>query len=545
MNKVAWFITHDDYIDRRIFFFVDVLKQCGYQVKLFPYMYFNILSAEDPAFVIRPHTEKILREYNVPVDDLEEAGKFLSVVAREYCKSGNKSRYFKSSAVKLMEENDGISIVYYKDDIVFCYHCKYDSYSKLYVNANDILIQKCERAIAKALPDWDRKKSIEIDEVMLTARYNAQFEECIYAQVKNDTHLYSYNPVLETLSEVIPMQVTDKMDCLEGKSFDYTDFRQIIYDYSLIFTCVQQELKHEIPDVVYVADLPTLPIGIMLKKTTDCQLIMDCHEWWWKQTILWEPDLQNKIDLVDKYERELYPLCDICITVGEYLASRMQEHIGCEFGTIYSCMSQTLMNTGMIEEGFLQSKYGLPKDTKILIFQGGMSTHRNLDNLARMTRYFSEDVYLLLLTTGMYQSVFKEILVKEGNPERVIWGGWIKQEELLRYTKSADFGIIPYIAVNDYAECFVPNKLMEYFESQLPMFYDASLKELQLVAGGNNVGIELDLKNPAEAGKRINELMHNKTIRDNCVANYHKSNNKFCYDGQKTAFEIMLQKIGI
>ena len=45
MGKKAWFITHDDYVDRRIFFFVDVLERSGYQVKLFPAYYINVLSS--------------------------------------------------------------------------------------------------------------------------------------------------------------------------------------------------------------------------------------------------------------------------------------------------------------------------------------------------------------------------------------------------------------------------------------------------------------------------------------------------------------------
>ena len=39
MNKSIWLITHDNYIDRRIFFFADVFRGMGYSVRLFPSFY--------------------------------------------------------------------------------------------------------------------------------------------------------------------------------------------------------------------------------------------------------------------------------------------------------------------------------------------------------------------------------------------------------------------------------------------------------------------------------------------------------------------------
>ena len=72
MGKKAWFITHDDYVDRRIFFFVDVLERSGYQVKLFPAYYINVLSSMDPSYVLRPVSKSTVREYNVDFSDISE-----------------------------------------------------------------------------------------------------------------------------------------------------------------------------------------------------------------------------------------------------------------------------------------------------------------------------------------------------------------------------------------------------------------------------------------------------------------------------------------
>ena len=43
-KKIAWLVTHDAYIDRRILFFADVLMENGYSVKLFPSAYTDSVS---------------------------------------------------------------------------------------------------------------------------------------------------------------------------------------------------------------------------------------------------------------------------------------------------------------------------------------------------------------------------------------------------------------------------------------------------------------------------------------------------------------------
>ena len=361
----------------------------------------------------------------------------------------------------------------------------------------------------------------------------------------NSCLLYIFQNNDNNLIEYSSMPIIDSSANEEFNEQRYKDFKDDVYDYSKIFLKVKEELQEEIPDIVYVADLPTLQIGIKLKEKFGCKIIMDCHEWWYKQTVLWEPYNKRKQLLSDYYEKELYPKCDLCITVGKFLAGRMQESIGSNFEVIYSCICNSFDVDSNNEEISLIKKYNLPENSKIVVFQGGMSSHRNLENLARSTKYLDKDSYLLLLTTGNYQNVFKHILRKEGNPKRVIWGGWIPQKELLKYTRKADLGVIPYTAENDYAECFVPNKLMEYITAKLPILFDETLQELKLVVGGNQFGFGTDLRNVESFGKAMNDLLHNKERLEQYRKNFNRCDNSFCYNGQKKNFEEMLKKYNI
>lgn len=557
MGKVAWFITHDDYIDRRIFFFVDVLEKKEYQVKVFPAFYINVLSSMDSSYVKRPISSRIVREYNVDVNGILETEKLIieSVKADSaYIMQNRKcSKAIMEQLISMeMKENVKISVQnehYYititNEDYILCYNSLTNSLCRIIKPDKIEEFKKCEKAILNVIIEQKEGIVDAGDGITVMQTFDADGFRRVYASMFAAGVMYVYNEKMETLSEILPYTYNSEMDIISGREFDYIDYKNIIYNFAPIMQRVKEELLIETPDVVYVADLPTLPIGFMLKEVTGCKLIVDCHEWWYKQTVLWENENKDKIEMVNQFEALLYPQCDLRITVGENLAKRMQEYYECPFEVIYSCMSQKLSQHSIVDRNFIREKYNLSKDSKIAIFQGGMSTFRNLENLARATKYLADDSYLLLLTCGDYQEEFKKILHSEGNPDRVIWGGWINQDELLNYTQSVDVGIIPYTAVNDYSECFVPNKLMEYFEVQVPIFYDTSMHELSLVAGGNHVGYGADLKNVEEFGTELNALLHDELKKRELKNNYQYCHDKFDYNSQKKCFEDMLVKYDI
>lgn len=551
MGKIAWFITHDDYIDRRIFFFVDVLEKQGYEVKMFPAFYMNVLSASDEEYIKRPVTEKIVREYNMSFEALTDQEAEVISMIRKGTNSKKINRYLKllemDGKVRAAVRDGQYCITIQREHETVCYNSLTDTVSRIVSSDHAEWIQKCEDAVIQILRDANAAMDEIVTEqdIVLMQHLNGKGERCLYAAVPAACLLFIYNEARENLTEVTPYLYEWEKDVILGQEYDFVEYKKVIYNYAPIMRRVKEELEIEKPDLIYVADLPTLPIGVMLKEVVGGKLIVDCHEWWYKQTILWEGDHTEKVKLVDQFEAILYPKCDLRITVGENLAKRMQEYYHCPFEIIYSCMSQKLSTHQKMDKSFLAEKYGIPKESKIAIFQGGMSTFRNLENLARATRYLEDDSYLLLLTTGDYQEEFKKILREEGNMERVIWGGWIRQEELLNYTQSVDIGVIPYTAVNDYSECFVPNKLMEYFEVKLPIFYDRSMQELDLVAGSNQVGYGTDLKDAEEFGTRLNWMLHNQEKIGELRKNYQNCGEKFRYQCQSEKFLDMMKGYGI
>lgn len=561
MNKIAWLITHDNYIDRRIFFFADVLEKNEYQVTLFPSYYFDLLSDRDPVYVSRPTDHILVKEYEFSEESLPgKCREYMEIIQekqkeffedkKQYAKSLrdlNLPLHVKSGQIRTESYGSFYSIIYMDETDKYVYNSLTDSYRRILRKHIYQEASLYEQAIMEYITKYSEfdEQAYSVGNINVRSQWNEYGEKVYFAQNPACNFMFSYNRDTKELSKITAIPVGDYgMDDLLGKQFDYREYKEIIYEYSPILKNIKRHLEKEKPDVVYVADLPTLPIGIMLKETTGCKLMIDCHEWWYKQAALWEADFERKIYLSEKFEKLLYPQCDLCITVGEYLASDMSKCYGKPFVTIYSCMSQELcVKEGDYDPEIWNRLFGIPLDAKIAVFQGSMTTLRNLDNLARATRYMDDDQYLIMVGGGPYEPEFRRILNSEGNPDRVKFVGWVNQKDLMKYTVNADLGILPYSAMNEYFSYSVPNKLMEYFEATMPMLYDISMKEISMVAGNHHVGIGADLSDPKIFGETIRELLNSPEELKRMKENYTACKDKFQYINQEKEFEKLLKAL--
>ena len=559
MKKNVWLITHDGYIDRRIFFFADVFRAQGWKVKLFPFFYFELDQDVDPFYVERPIEKKLVKKYSYKIDECENREKrelFEKIIYEQkqyFAKNGKYTDQLKKlnirlksvREVKLRDYGNSYSVTIRNDGKEINYFSAVDSFQ---ISCDKECIEY-EKAIYKSYKEGTVKdvgRYSLCDGIQVRCTRNEWGDKIFEAHKPGMSFSYEYDVKENCLyrCDIVKFDYYTK-DIVQGKEFDFIDFKQILFDYSCVLERVKQELETEQPDMVYVADLPTLPIGVMLKKVTGCDLMVDCHEWWFQQTKLWEGHLQSKVDLAERYEKELYKDCDICITVGKLLAKDMGKYYGQKFHTIYSCMSKELDGKyDEKDEAFWENKYNIPAGSKIAIFQGGMTTLRNLDNLARATKYLQEGQYLVIVGDGAYRSEFEKILDEEGKRSRVVFAGWVKQTELNQYSANADVGVIPYHALSEYYAYSVPNKLMEFCETQTPVLYDNSMKEIGNVvkSKGNGVGIGADLSDPKEFGTVLAEMLEDKKLLKELRESYKASKNEFSYSAQKDNLEIILNE---
>jgi len=327
----------------------------------------------------------------------------------------------------------------------------------------------------------------------------------------------------------LPRRYHFQADEFFGYHFDYRGFKDQVYEYIWELDLVSFYLAqptHRTPDVVFVSDLPVLPVGVMLKEIFNCKLIIDCHEWWSEQERIWNPEATDKIAAIDRWEKQLYAQCDAAITVGTTLAQTMSKHFGVPFHYVPTCVFD-LPNLPARNPRFWQERANIPEEASVVLFQGGLSSNRNLENLMRATSYFADDQYLVVCGDGSFRAEMEAVLKNDGRPDRVRMLGWQPQLELWQYTLHADLGIIPYTHTLPYFQLSAPNKLSEYHVCELPMLVDRCMLELARVVNEDKIGRAENLSKPVDMGQAIASMLADKKALAAYRAAYDKAADRF------------------
>ncbi|WP_206460027.1 glycosyltransferase [Anaerovorax sp. IOR16] len=555
MKKNAWLITQDGYIDRRILFFVNVLQELGYNVILFASYYFDVEQDMDPYYIKRPVAKSIIKEYGVESNKLDKeiceiieeitqaendasVQKTLKNKIRKRGSSGGrmKIRLLKKKEILIAEIKTKDRTILYNGKTKTC-QIFTETYFTEGIEFERILLEYMENQENYPNNTLFKKNGIYF-KICSESDWQGEHKR-LYMQKPGCNEYYLFDFAEQVLIKVMPQNGVALSEALFGTE----DFRKFIYEYSPVWHSVKQQMENSVPDIVYVADLPTLPIGVMVKEQTQCRLMVDCHEWWFKQLELWNKRQDNKIRIAEHYENELYPKCDLRITVGHYLARDMEQYYEQKFEVIYSCLSRELSyrEYGRADD-FWHKKFGISSESKIAIFQGSMTTLRNLENLARSTKYLKEKQYLVMVGGGEFEKDFLKILKKEGEPARVIMAGWVKQSELQEYTVNADLGVIPYVALNDYFSYSVPNKCLEFFAGKLPILFDSSMKEISVIVEENQVGRGADLSDARLFGEAVGSMLGDEEGLERMRQNYYLCEGKYGYESQRKHFKAILKE---
>ena len=96
-----------------------------------------------------------------------------------------------------------------------------------------------------------------------------------------------------------------------------------------------------------------------------------------------------------------------------------------------------------MKKDFLLKKYNL-KNKKVLLFLGGLKPRKNIGFLLRlMTKIQEENIKLLIVGEGRLKSKLIKIKNKLGLKNKVIFTGFIKEEEKIDYYNLADIFLFP------------------------------------------------------------------------------------------------------
>ncbi len=265
-------------------------------------------------------------------------------------------------------------------------------------------------------------------------------------------------------------------------------------------------LEEESPNIVHAHDLSALPLAAKYAKSFGVKLVFDAHEIY--DHLAQSEDEMSELNgkLLEKYSEKV----DTFITINESIARY--------YLNAYPKLPKALIiknATKRIEnfkyDGRLHDAAGLPRKTRILIYQGGFASKRGLIQLILSTEFLDPNWSLVLMGWGRLEEEMRRVVdaLKMKNSEldqRIRFVAKVKQTELPLWTAGASLGVIPYENSGLNHWYCNPNKLWEYPNAGVPIIA-SPFPELRKVIEDNQIGWFLpDPLTPNDIAAAINKI---------------------------------------
>lgn len=293
---------------------------------------------------------------------------------------------------------------------------------------------------------------------------------------------------------------------------DWSDFYWLTNHFYL--AAVQQPVQ-----VVVAHDLPVLPAAVMAAARHQAYLVYDAHELYPEQ----HPFSPEQVERYRRAEAILAKFPHQVITVNQSIAHELAKRYGiAEPAVILNCPDlepEACEPSALgVPGGTLREVLAIPEEKKILLFQGGLSPHRNLENLvSAMAWVTSQEVVLVLMGPGEEMRLELERMAEAQQllGTRVFFHPPVQQDQLVWYSSTADAGIIPYPHVDLNSYYCTPNKLFDFLVAGIPILANDS-PELRKFVADQGVGMVHAMADAQEIAKSIDTFfaMEHASLRE-------------------------------
>lgn len=231
-----------------------------------------------------------------------------------------------------------------------------------------------------------------------------------------------------------------------------------------------QALAHTDVHVVHCHDLNTLNTGVALKRRLNIpHLVYDSHE------LFNEMNGKRPLERVIGYwmEGKYIRSADAIITVNEYLKAELEKRYRIDGVVVVRNVQPLAESVDAAEERvkrrYFHQMYGLPPSAKVVLYQGGFTPSRGLEELIAAVKYLPEDVHVVLLGYGDLKEQLVERVKRLGLERNVHFHGSVLPHRLPALTREADVGVVLYknTCRNNYLS--TPNKIFEYMQAEIPV----------------------------------------------------------------------------
>jgi glycosyltransferase involved in cell wall biosynthesis len=268
-------------------------------------------------------------------------------------------------------------------------------------------------------------------------------------------------------------------------------------------------------NVYHAHDLVTLPVAWVCSRITKGKLIYDAHELWLDQSRI-PPRSRIEKFLEKQIESFLIRRTDANIMAGISSARELCRR--------YSIPDMTVILNAPRYRPFKRSnvireELSIPDSQKVLIYIGGWSIHRGLEEMIQsLTLLPNCHLVMLGWGTDSYVSSLKALMQSCNVTDRVHLHPPVPKDDVTQYAMSADVGLILYHNTELNLYYCSPNKLFESMGAGLPTVA-SNFPDLKHFVEGYHFGVTCNPESPQDIARAVNDILSSPERQSQMRAN--------------------------
>jgi glycosyltransferase involved in cell wall biosynthesis len=234
------------------------------------------------------------------------------------------------------------------------------------------------------------------------------------------------------------------------------------------------------PSLIIAHSVGTLPSAIFAGHKLRVPVVYDCHELErgtinasrgvWKHFTAW-------------LEKTFLPKASAVIVVNDSIADWYENEYGFRPYVLKAYPDARWQSVDSDKTKF-RSKFGIPEDDIIFLYQGLLSKGRRVEQLIDVFEQAASDRHLVFMGYGELEPLVREAASR---CSRIHFHEAVPPDQLLQYTTSADVGIsgVENVSLSNYYA--LPNKIMEYIHAGIAVL-SPDFPEMRKVVLENKCG---------------------------------------------------------
>lgn len=243
----------------------------------------------------------------------------------------------------------------------------------------------------------------------------------------------------------------------------------------------------------------SLPISVLLKRTTGAKLIYDAHELETETNGLggWRKHITKWL------ERSLIREVDASVFVGKEIENwyRKEYGLACT-AVVYNCP----MSREVEKSSYFHSHFCISTEIPIFLYQGVLARGRGLEILMEAFREIEQHAVLVLMGYGPLEDWVKNRASETSN---VYFHAAVPPDCLLEYTAAADYGVSVIEPTSLSYEYCMPNKLFEYLMARKPVLVSPTREQRDFVTA-HDVGVVATDLTPVAVRDAVRRILSRK-----------------------------------